>query len=234
MAKIYKVNTGISSFSTSYTASIRDRIFEIINPCFLGDLHKENFGDNTQGFTGPGLSAANMLCVEADTSNQNYHWKTNDWGNARDYENIYDTSNSGPLCIYYTYIQNGVLIGICGENDNYLNRITTAFFKNESNGHVISLRFNVPGTEISYRDLFIADFPSHFDSMPKASPSLKTLNVSMSKMLLGSTIRDDIYVATTMPNASTSARSFIIDDKEYISIAQPSGYCPAVFKCANS
>lgn len=231
MAKIYKVNTGITSINTANEAVIRDTVYDILNQYFPNELIKVKYGTEC-GIAGPGLNESNCLFVNRVNS-EYFRFQSNDWGQRRGESKIYISgTNSGPLCIYHIPIKNGILMATCGENDDYRLYFKKLWYKRDNN-HIYFHDFDdsTVNDQIYTRDLMVANFPYGNNPMPKAAPIIDSSKISMSKMLLGSTIQDDIYVATVMPNVSTSAQSFIIDDKEYVSVTQKNGYCPAVLKC---
>lgn len=231
MAKIYKVNTGITSINTNNEAVIRNTVYDILNQYFPNELIKVEYGSEC-AITGPGKSSSNCLFVNR-VNYDYFRFQSNDWGHRNGESKIYISgTNSGPLCIYHIKVKNGVLMATCGENDNYKLYFKKLWYKRD-NGHIYFHDFDdsTVSDEMYTRDLMVEAYPYANNPMPKAAPIIDSSKISMSKMLLGSTIQDDIYVAAVMPNASTSAQSFIVNNKEYVSISQKDGYCPAVLEC---
>lgn len=240
-ASVNRTLTGVTSISTSGSRTIRDYLFNILNSYFPNMLHTEDYGDQ-YGIAGPGRSAANCIYIDTrwrDNTN-NYCMEVNDWGQQRDASFIYD-GNGGELAIYDLPIKDGVLIGF-GGTLNIRIHFYKAFIKVEPEiGDDYIIYLNVDGYEtassstreyLSVENMMVEAYPSFYnDVRPLAAPQVATDIISMSKMYFGGALHDDIFIATTIPESiSYHPSCFTYDNINYVTLNDPDGYCPMVFK----
>lgn len=235
MAKVYKVDTGIQWVNDMSNLTMRNTVFNILNSFFPNMLKTYDSSSPTKGIVGINASNNGLLFRGYNTSTPNvFNMYAAQNGSQIDTDHCFklwdDTNFSGKPAIVYMPIKNGVLMGFCGENDDYTKYMTKAFVLRD--GHVVFYGLDEKSNtySVAYSDLTAGQtYFTLVNPLPKAAPVIDSSKICMSKMIIGDSIHD-IYVASVAPISPVNAQSFIIDDKEYIAATQKQGYCPAVFR----